>query len=61
MARRGFDGAGGGLLVGRERFFNVFGDRWIGADYWERAGDPALTLDTLLARSEIVVIAQPLP
>ncbi len=31
-------------------------DRWAGADYWEAAGDPTLTLDTLLARSEVVTI-----
>lgn len=31
-------------------------NRWAGADYWEAAGDPTLTLDTLLARSEVVTI-----
>jgi phage terminase large subunit-like protein len=31
-------------------------DRWAGADYWEAAGDPTLTLDELLARSEVVTI-----
>ncbi|MFW7267533.1 terminase large subunit [Gluconacetobacter sp. Hr-1-5] len=30
-------------------------DRWVGADYWEGAGDPDLTLDELLTRSEVVV------
>lgn len=30
-------------------------DRWVGADYWERNGDPNLTLDELLTRSEVVV------
>lgn len=30
-------------------------DRWAGADYWESQGDPDLTLDELLARSEVVV------
>jgi phage terminase large subunit-like protein len=31
-------------------------DRWRGADYWEAAGDPGLTLDTLLERSEVVTV-----
>ena len=31
-------------------------NRWIGADYWEQATDKALTLDELLARSQVVVI-----
>lgn len=31
-------------------------DRWAGADYWEAAGDPALTLDALLERSEVVTV-----
>ncbi len=31
-------------------------DGWRGADYWELAGDPSLTLETLLARSEVVTI-----
>lgn len=30
-------------------------DRWAGADFWEKAGDQALTLDELLRRSEVVV------
>jgi phage terminase large subunit-like protein len=29
--------------------------RWRGADLWEAAGDPSLTLETLLARCEVVV------
>lgn len=29
-------------------------NRWRGADYWERAGDPAITLEAILARSEVV-------
>ena len=28
---------------------------WAGAEFWERRGDPLLTLDALLARSEVVV------
>jgi len=31
-------------------------DRWVGADYWEQAADKSLTLDELLARSEVVVM-----
>jgi phage terminase large subunit-like protein len=31
-------------------------DRWAGADFWEAAGDPTLTLDSLLQRSEICTI-----
>lgn len=29
---------------------------WAGAEFWERRGDPLLTLDALLARSEVVVV-----
>lgn len=32
-------------------------DRWAGAKYWEKAADPTLTLETLLARSEVVIPA----
>jgi phage terminase large subunit-like protein len=31
-------------------------DRWAGAEYWERCSEPSLTLDALLARSEVVCI-----
>jgi len=31
-------------------------DRWAGAEYWAAAADPKLTLDELIARSEVVVI-----
>lgn len=34
----------------------LMSDRWAGADFWERCGDPALTLDALLERSEVAVI-----
>jgi len=30
-------------------------DRWAGADFWEDAAEPAVTLDYLLERSEVVV------
>jgi phage terminase large subunit-like protein len=30
-------------------------DRWAGADHWEAAVDPSLTLDALLERSDVVV------
>jgi phage terminase large subunit-like protein len=31
-------------------------DRWSGAEYWERRSDPGLTYETLLDRSEVIVI-----
>lgn len=31
-------------------------DRWAGADYWERQGDPELTLEALTRRSEVIVV-----
>lgn len=31
-------------------------DNWAGADFWEAAGDPSLTLDTLLERCEVAVV-----
>lgn len=32
-------------------------DRWAGADYWDRCAIPALSLDDLIARSEVIVAA----
>lgn len=31
-------------------------DRWVGTDYWLTAGDPTLTLDELIARSDVAVV-----
>lgn len=31
-------------------------DRWIGADYWEPAGDPGLTLAEIVERSEVLTV-----
>lgn len=31
-------------------------DRWKGAEYWDRRGDNSLTLDTIIERSEVIVI-----
>ncbi len=35
---------------------NLRSDRWAGADFWESAGDKSLTLDELVARSEVAVV-----
>lgn len=35
---------------------NLRSDRWAGADFWERRAEKCLTLDDLLARSEVVVV-----
>lgn len=31
-------------------------DRWAGADFWEAAAEPGLTLDAVLARSDVAVV-----
>lgn len=35
---------------------NLRSDRWAGADFWISAAEPGLTLDSLLDRSEVVVV-----
>lgn len=35
---------------------NLRTDRWAGADFWEAAAEPSLTLDSLLERCEVAVI-----
>lgn len=35
---------------------NQRNDRWAGADFWERQADPELTLDSLLAKSDVVTV-----
>ena len=35
---------------------NLRSDRWAGAEYWERRADPSLTLDSLIGRSDVVVV-----
>jgi phage terminase large subunit-like protein len=57
------DGQGpAALALIASQHFNVeiglalLNDRWAGADYWEEAADPDLTLDAVIERSECVVV-----
>jgi phage terminase large subunit-like protein len=55
------EGAQQMLLIASQHFNVEVGlalrnDRWRGADYWQAAGDESLTLDALLARSEVVTV-----
>lgn len=35
---------------------NLRSDRWAGSEFWEMNGEPALTLDALIERSEVAVV-----
>jgi phage terminase large subunit-like protein len=57
-AKSGGEGSFRGLLAKHgnvEIGMNLRSDRWAGADFWEAAGDPALTFEELLRRSEVIV------
>lgn len=60
--RKVINATGGELQVFLAKHLNIeiglrlANDRWRGADYWEAAGEGGLTLETLLARSEVVTV-----
>lgn len=47
---KGFLAKHGNVQVG----LNLRGDRWTGADFWEKQARPGLTLDALLQRADVV-------
>ncbi|MFD0669712.1 terminase large subunit [Ramlibacter sp. MAHUQ-53] len=49
---RGFMAKHANVEVG----LNLRSDRWTGADFWESAGEPGLTLEALLERSDVVEV-----
>lgn len=49
---RGFLAKHGNIEIG----LNLRSDRWAGADFWEKAAQPKLTLDDLIKRCEVIVI-----
>jgi phage terminase large subunit-like protein len=49
---RGFLAKHGNVEIG----LNLRADRWAGAEFWESAGDPELTLDAILERSDVIEV-----
>lgn len=49
------------VLVASQHFnveigLSLMSDRWVGADFWQQAGDDTLSLDEILIRCEVVVV-----